>query len=119
MKSTVGYNIVPQIKNDCHLAYILKKGTMVIFYKETVDEVWEYSSADFAKNLYYVSGIELDRRVTFKHQQEARQDKELSRTASESMNIQPKIRISLATAKILVQGYDFEINELGEIRRLR
>lgn len=118
-KSTVGYNIVPQIKNDCHLAYILKKGTMVIFYKETVDEVWEYSSADFAKNLYYVSGIELDRRVTFKHQQEARQDKELSRTASESMNIQPKIRISLATAKILVQGYDFEINELGEIRRLR
>ena len=118
-KSTVGYNIVPQIKNDCHLAYILKKGTMVIFYKETVDEVWEYSSADFAKNLYYVSGIELDRRVTFKHQQEARQDKELPRTASESMNIQPKIRISLATAKILVQGYDFEINELGEIRRLR
>ena len=118
-KSTVGYNIVPQIKNVCHLAYILKKGTMVIFYKETVDEVWEYSSADFAKNLYYVSGIELDRRVTFKHQQEARQDKELSRTASESMNIQPKIRISLATAKILVQGYDFEINELGEIRRLR
>lgn len=30
-----------------------------------------------------------------------------------------KIRISLASAKILVQGYDFEINELGEIKRLR
>lgn len=118
-KSTVGHNIVPQIKNDCHLAYILKKGTMVIFYKETVDEVWEYSLADFAKNLYYVSGIESDRRVTFKHQQEARLDKELPRTASESLDIQPKIRISLATAKIIVQGYDFEINELGEIRRLR
>ena len=118
-KSIVGYNIVPQIKNDCHLAYILKKGTMVIFYKETVDEVWEYSSADFAKNLYYVSVIESDGRVTFKYQQEARQDKEIPRTASESMDIKPKIRIGLATAKILVQGYDFEINELGEIKRLR
>ena len=118
-KSIVGYNIVPQIKNDCHLAYILKKGTMVIFYKETVDEVWEYSSADFAKNLYYVSVIESDGRVTFKYQQEARQDKELPRTASEAMDIKPKIRIGLASAKILVQGYDFEINELGEIKRLR
>lgn len=92
---------------------------MVIFYNETVDEVWEYSSADFAKNLYYVSVIESDGRVTFKYQQEARQDKELPRTASESMDIKPKIRIGLATAKILVQGYDFEINELGEIKRLR
>ena len=118
-KSIVGYNIVPQIKNDCHLAYIFKKGTMVIFYKETVDEVWEYSSADFAKNLYYVSVIESDGRVTFKYQQEARQDKEIPRTASVSMDIKPKIRIGLATAKILVQGYDFEINELGEIKRLR
>lgn len=118
-KSIVGYNIVPQIKNDCHLAYILKKGTMVIFYKETVDEVWEYSSADFAKNLYYVSVIESDGRVTFKYQQEARQDKELPRIASEAMDIKPKIRIGLASAKILVQGYDFEINELGEIKRLR
>lgn len=118
-KSTVGYNIVPQVKNDCHLKYVLKKGTMAIFYKETADEVWEYSSEDLVKNLYYVSVIESDGRVTFKHQQEARQDKELPRTASESMDIKPKIRIGLASAKILVQGYDFEINELGEIKRLR
>ena len=76
-KSTVGYNIVPQVKNDCHLKYVLKKGTMVIFYKETADEVWEYSLEDLVKNLYYVSVIESDGRVTFKHQQEARQDKEL------------------------------------------
>ena len=118
-KSAVGYNIVPQVKNDCHLKYVLKKGTMVIFYKETADEVWEYSLEDLVKNLYYVSVIESDGRVTFKHQQEARQDKELPRTASEAMDIKPKIRIGLASAKILVQGYDFEINELGEIKRLR
>lgn len=118
-KSTVGYNIVPQVKNDCHLKYVLKKGTMVIFYKETADEVWEYSLEDLVKNLYYVSVIESDGRVTFKHQQEARQDKELPRTASEAMDIKPKIRIGLASAKILVQGYDFEINELGEIKKLR
>lgn len=62
--------------------------------------------------------IESDGRVTFKYHQEARQDKELPRNDKTS-DMRSKIRISLASAKILVQGYDFEINELGEIKRLR
>lgn len=58
-------------------------------------------------------------RVTFKYHQEARLDKELPRNASDTSDIKPKIRVGLASAKILVQGYDFDINELGEIKRLR
>lgn len=66
-----------------------------------------------------MSVIESDGRVTFKYHQEARLDEELPRNASDTSDIKPKIRIGLASAKILVQGYDFEINELGEIKRLR
>ena len=118
-KSVVGHNIVPLEKDDCQLAFILKKGTMVIFYKETKEEVWDYSQKETVRNLYYVSEIESDGRVTFKYHQEARLDKELPRNASDTSDIKPKIRVGLASAKILVQGYDFEINELGEIKRLR
>ena len=118
-KSVVGHNIVPLEKDNCQLAFILKKGTMVIFYKETKEEVWDYSQKEKDRNLYYVSVIESDGRVTFKYHQEARQDKELPRNASDTSDIRPKIRVGLASAKILVQGYDFEINELGEIKRLK
>ena len=118
-KSVVGHNIVPFEKDDCRLAFILKKGTMVIFYKETKEEVWDYSQKETVRNLYYVSVIESDGRVTFKYHQEARLDEELPRNASDTSDIKPKIRVGLASAKILVQGYDFEINELGEIKRLR
>lgn len=118
-KSVVGHNIVPLEKDDCRLAFILKKGTMVIFYKETKEEVWDYSQKETVRSLYYVSVIESDGRVTFKYHQEARLDEELPRNASDTSDIKPKIRVSLASAKILVQGYDFEINELGEIKRLR
>ena len=118
-KSVVGHNIVPLEKDDCQLAFILKKGTMVIFYKETKEEVWDYSQKETVRNLYYVSGIESDGRVTFKYHQEARRDEELPRNASDTSDIKPKIRVGLASAKILVQGYDFEINELGDIKRLR
>lgn len=118
-KSVVGHNIVPLEKDDCQLAFILKKGTMVIFYKETKDEVWDYSQRETVRNLYYVSMIESDGRVTFKYHQEARRDEELPRNASDTSDRKPKIRVGLASAKILVQGYDFEINELGEIKRLK
>ena len=118
-KSVIGHNIVPLEKDNCQLAFILKKGTMVIFYKETKEEVWDYSQKEKDRNLYYVSVIESDGRVTFKYHQEARQDKELPINASDTSDIRPKIRVGLASAKILVQGYDFEINELGEIKRLK
>ena len=118
-KSVIGHNIVPLEKDNCQLAFILKKGTMVIFYKETKEEVWDYSQKEKDRNLYYVSVIESDGRVTFKYHQEARQDKELPRNASDTSDIRPKIRVGLASAKILVQGYDFEISELGEIKRLK
>lgn len=118
-KSVVGHNIVPLEKDNCQLAFILKKGTMIIFYKETKEEVWDYSQKETVRNLYYVSEIESDGRVMFKYHQEARLDKELPRNASDTSDIKPKIRVGLASAKILVQGYDFDINELGEIKRLR
>lgn len=43
--------------------------------------------------------IESDGRVTFKYHQEARQDKELPRNASDTSDIRPKIRVGLASAK--------------------
>ncbi len=117
-KEVRNYSIVQKEKKGCKLAYILKKGTMVLFYENEKEEVWEYSAESLSKNLYYVSVIESDGRVTFKYHQEARIDKEIPRDTGKEPRA-PKKRISLASARILVQGYDFDINELGEIKRLR
>ena len=104
------------------LAYKLYVGQMVILYDNNPEEVWEMDMKYIQSRLYKITTISLkDGRIGLVHHQEARSSAELkSLTIAYKYdgNLKPKLRIAFSQFKALVQGADFEINDLGEIKRL-
>lgn len=56
-KEIVGYNLVPLSKNDSPLTYVLKKGSMVLLYEKTPDEIRDCGVEELVKRLYKVTGL--------------------------------------------------------------
>ena len=114
--------IVPQIKDSLPLKYILRIGTMVLFYEKSPEEFYECTKADLVKRLYKVKGMESDGRTTFIFHQEARSDaaltaewgKAVSRLDVNTPN--PRLRLSTGNMNMIVEGYDFELTVTGEIK---
>lgn len=101
-----------------HLKWILKKGTMVIFYNESPYEILDISIQELCKRLYKVYVIESDGRIRFVHHQEARNVTDIEIQSGEykkNEDFRPRIRMSYNQFNALVQGQDFEINDIGEI----
>ena len=131
-KVSVGHNIVPiKSAHDYPLAYTLKIGTMVLLYEKTPEEVWEATKTELSRRLYKVIGMSSMAveggsygKITLQFHEEARQSKDVKAkngAYKQGEDLRPAI-VMLHTPtqfKALVQGYDFEINELGEIKRLR
>lgn len=115
--------IVPQYsESGFPLKYQLSIGTMVIFYDNNPEEVWDYDISMIQKRLYIITRMSLtDGRMVLVHHQEARPASDLI-AESGAYNydgvLKPMLRISFNQFKALIQGVDFEINDLGEIRRL-
>lgn len=126
-----GLPIVPEkSKNGYPLAYTLKIGTMVLLYENTPEEIWNASTIERSKRLYKVAIMSILRKPTgtaygtieLRFHEEARPSGELKAKNGEykqSEEHRPCIKLYHTQLKALVQGYDFEINELGEIIRLR
>ena len=116
-----GYPLVPLFSPKGYpLAYKLSIGTMVVLYDESPEEVWDNGLKYIQSRLYKVTGMSLsDGRMVLIHHQEARAKSELKPLAYQyDGNLKPMLRITFNQFKALVQGVDFEINDLGEIRRL-
>ena len=131
-KVAVGHNIVPiKSEHDYPLAYSLKIGTMVLLYEKSPNEVWDASIVDNNKRLYKVVGLSAMRMkgrnvdyatIKLKHHEEARLSTELKSkngAFKQGEELRPSIIMLHTQLNALVQGYDFEINELGEIKRLK
>ena len=131
-KVAVGKNIVPlKSEHDYPFAYSLKIGTMVLLYEKSPNEVWDASIVDNNKRLYKVVGLSAMRMkgrnvdyatIKLKHHEEARLSTELKAkngAFKQGEELRPSIIMLHTQLNALVQGYDFEINELGEIKRLR
>ena len=131
-KVAVGHNIVPiKSEHDYPLAYSLKIGTMVLLYEKSPNEIWDASLMDNNKRLYKVVGLSAMRMkgrnvdyatIKLKHHEEARLSTELkvkNGAFKQGEELRPSIIMLHTQLNALVQGYDFEINELGEIKRLR
>lgn len=78
---------------------------------------------ELAKRLYHIAIIKKDGRLTLRHNQEAREAGILnSETTSgaykTSDSYRSQIRISLGDFHALVEGEDFEINSVGDIKLL-
>lgn len=131
-KVAVGNNIVPiKSEHDYPFAYSLKIGTMVLLYEKSPNEVWDASIVDNNKRLYKVVGLSVMRMkgrnvdyatIKLKHHEEARLSTELKSkngAFKQGEELRPSIIMLHTQLNALVQGYDFEINELGEIKRLK
>ena len=117
------YDLVPQSdSNDYPLKYILRTGTMVLFYENYAEELYDCSKSELSKRLYMVSGMAADGRIRFTFHQEAREDKVIS--AECGMGISKvdvkspvaRLRLTTGSLNMLVEGYDFDLTVTGEIK---
>ena len=121
--------LVSIAKNGLPLAYQLKIGTMVLLYEKSPEEIWEASQMEKQRRLYKVTGLSSMLISSYNygtiglvHHQEARPSTEVKQkngvyVAGE--DFRPGIKLLHTQFKALVQGFDFEINDIGEIQRLR
>lgn len=115
---------------------LIKTGTLVLFYKETPEEIWELNKDVLCKRMYKVVKFAKDGRATFRYHQEARNDDNLkadfekehktkapsSLTNGESKfdfeRIVPKLLLSPGGFNMLIENVDFILTVTGEIKRL-
>ena len=108
-------------KEGYDLIYKLKSGTMVLMYENNGDEIWDLDKRNLQRRLYIITKMKFDGRIYMMHHQEAREKKDLEEKSGlfkENEEYRPIIVNSYNQFKALVQGVDFEINDLGEIKRL-
>ena len=125
---TSRYDLVPQSdENDYPLKCILRTGTMVLFYENSPEELYESSRTELSKRLYKVTGMSEQvvsgqyhyGTFTFRHHQEARPASELKAKGGEynqNEEYRPIIGIKHTQLNALVEGYDFELTVTGEIK---
>ncbi|MBO7263604.1 MAG: CRISPR-associated protein Csn1 [Alistipes sp.] len=112
--------------NDYPLQYILRAGTMVLFYENSPKELYECSRAELSKRLYKVKGL-CDKKtgnnrtayITMIHHQEARPDSDLvikKGVFIANEEYRPIIEQSHNQLNVFVEGYDFELTVTGEIK---
>ena len=117
-KVLVDGNIVQLNKDGLNLYYTLKKGTMVLLYVDNPDEIWE-NNGDWSRRLYKVTELWKAGRIVVTKHTEARPSSEVPKVTKGFCIGDSKGLYSYSKFSALVQDYDFEINELGEIKRLR
>lgn len=121
--------LVPLVsKSGYELRYKLKIGTMVLLYENNPEEVWELDRKNLQKRLYKVTGMSIlvvssnsYGRIYLVHHQDARPSSEIKITNGayhDNDEFRSGIMLLHTQFKALVQGIDFEINDLGEITRL-
>lgn len=129
-KVAVGNNIVPiKSEHDYPFAYSLKIGTMVLLYEKSPNEVWDASVKERGRRMYKITGLSSMTingcsyaTINMRNHEEARLSKEVKAkngTYKHGEEFRPAIIMLHTQLNALVQGYDFEINELGEIKRLK
>lgn len=128
-KAAVDYNYFPLTKKDLPLAYILKVGTKVLLYENSPEELYDSSKQELVKRLYKVVGISQINIsncdygvINLLYHQEARPSGEVKATFGKyKQNEELRSRIIIRHNQIhaLVEGYDFKINDLGEITMKR
>ena len=120
--------MIPEVsKNGFPLKWTLKVGQHVILYENSPEEINFDDVKDVTKRLYYVTGMSILAgrnvygRIVMKHHQEARKSSELhiENSSYKNNHVNYTNLLMLHTQiKALVEGIDFEITALGEIKRL-
>ena len=120
------HHIVNPQKDGYPLKYQLKIGTMVLLYENNPEEVWQLNQQGLQKRLYKVLRLGIHSAnsiaITLIHHQEARPSSDIKPKNGAYLSneeFRPGIKMLHTQFKALVAGIDFELNDLGEITRLR
>ena len=108
------------------LRFILKIGTMVLFYENTPSELLNCDSSELSKRLYKVTGLStltIQKKyyygaIALKHHLEARPSAEIKAKSGEwhiGEEYRPMISLIHTQLKVWVEGVDFDISETGKI----
>lgn len=102
---------------------------MVLLYENTPDEVRECNKEELVKRLYKVTGLSSMvvsgneyGTIVLLHSQEARPSSELKAkngAYKQNEEFRSSIKLLHTQFRALVAGYDFQINDVGEIKWLR
>ena len=125
--SAQGIDILPaESKNGYPLRWKLKIGTMVLLYEETPEEVYALNEAELCKRLYKITGMSSMvvtdcnyGTISLLFHQEARPSSDVTfKNGSFKSGETTRAGITLLHTqfKALVQGHDFEMDDLGKIR---
>ncbi|QKJ64375.1 type II CRISPR RNA-guided endonuclease Cas9 [Flavobacterium sp. M31R6] len=125
--------LVPMIhlKTQLPLKYEIKKGDLVLFYKENKEELNEIGNQDLMKRLYKVIGFEGDGRIQFRHHKTAMQqsssnkeeltivkfmaDNNLKNSQVDFENPVPWLRLRVSNCDFLLIKKEFKITSTGRI----
>ena len=125
--------LVPMIhlKTQLPLKYEVKKGDLVLFYKENKEELNEIGNQDLTKRLYKVIGFEGDGRIQFRHHKTAMQqsssnkeeltivkfmaDNNLKNSQVDFENPVPWLRLRVSNCDFLLIKKEFRITSIGRI----
>lgn len=111
------------------LKYVLKSGTMIIFWENSPDEIWDLEKEDIKKRLYKVVGLSIQSIqnkynfgiITMRHHQEASPASELKvqdGTFKNEEHYKAQRKLNHNQFNALVEGVDFKINVLGQIEKI-
>ncbi|TRX23044.1 type II CRISPR RNA-guided endonuclease Cas9 [Flavobacterium franklandianum] len=117
-KNKINYDIVtnPHDKTGLPLKYILKKGLMVLFFKENTQEILELPINDLHNRLYKLAKFDAQGRLTFRTHFEARQASDLKEIYDVDFETPfEQIRLQVSKLNMLVEGYEFVLSSSGKI----
>lgn len=121
-----GLDLLPtKSKNGYPLKWRLRVGRMVLLYENSPEEIFELDKRELAKRLYKITGMSSMvvsgcsyGRLYLTYQQEARPSTEVKSKSGEykqNEELRPSISLLHTQFHALIQGQDFEINDIGEI----
>lgn len=120
-------DLIPQSdENDNPLRFVLKIGTMVLFYENSPSELLSCDSAELSRRLYKVTGLStlvVQQKyyygsITLRHHLEARPSTEFKAKNGAwriGEEIRPAIALTHKQLNVWVEGVDFDITETGRI----
>ncbi|MBI1227598.1 MAG: type II CRISPR RNA-guided endonuclease Cas9 [Bacteroidetes bacterium] len=95
----------------------LRKGTMVLFYQESKDELKQLSQKDLAKRLFKITGFEERPRIMLRRHNVAKKDGDIKKESTMNFDNPPEgLRVGLSNLDIAVEGIHFWMDKTGHIK---
>ena len=118
---TTQYPIAPESKNELQFRCTVRTGTQIILLQSDNEEINLSNKEDIAKRLYYVAVMLSDGRIVLRYNQDARDATTLKKERKSGAykvgeQYRSEIMLSLSDFHALVEGVDFQITPIGEIK---